>query len=50
MIASDAMLNSVRYHGVGCFIRNVHWLHALVMAMRMVGAGPSISRAAKSTM
>ena len=49
-MASDAMLKSVRYHGVGDFIRNVHWLHALVTAMRVVGAGPSSSSAAKSTM
>src|SRR5688572_3854709 len=43
------MLNSVRYSGFFDFIRNVHWLHALVTATSIVSWGPSNSSDAKST-
>ncbi len=43
------MLKSVRYRGFFTFIRNVHWLHALVTATSIVSLGPSSSSAAKST-
>src|SRR5262245_61823574 len=44
-----AMLKIVRYVGFRCFMRNVHWLHALPMATIIVACGPSRSSAAKST-
>src|SRR5262245_36375328 len=46
---SDAMLNSVRCVGDFVFVRNVHWLHALVAATSIVALAPSRSSEAKST-
>src|SRR5213083_2230067 len=46
---SDAMLKSVRCGADRVFVRNVHWLHALVAATIIVSFGPSMSRAATST-
>ena len=43
------MLNSVRCSGFFVFIRNVHWLHALVTATNIVSWGPRRSSDAKST-
>src|SRR5260370_40958619 len=47
--ASDAMLNSVRCTGERVWVRNVHWLQALVAATNIVASAPSSSSAAKST-
>src|SRR5205823_13705233 len=41
VIASAAMLNTVRYHGYGCLTLNVHWVHALAIAVSIAGCGPS---------
>src|SRR3989442_1143357 len=46
---STAMLKIVRYVGFRCFMRKVHWLHALPIATIIVAWGPSRSSAAKST-
>src|SRR4249920_2623684 len=46
---SDAMLNSVRCAGDRVWVRNVHWLHALVAATSIVVSAPSSSSDAKST-
>ena len=43
------MLYSVRCGGFLFFIRNVHWLHALVTATNIVSWGPSSRSDAKST-
>src|SRR6186997_611654 len=48
-MARHAMLNNVRWIGFLAFIRNVHWLHALVTATSIVSLGPSSKSAAKST-